>query len=108
MHQSGVSVVLGLLCLQSLATAQPTSSVSFSRQIRPLLEDKCGACHSPDSRTSGLEITSVASLLKGGKKNGAAVIPGKPADSPIIQYTRGLREPRMPRGMQPLSDVEIR
>jgi mono/diheme cytochrome c family protein len=108
MHQSGVSVVLGLLCLQSLATAQPTSSVSFSRQVGPLLEDKCGACHSPDSRTSGLEITSVASLLKGGKKNGAAVIPGKPANSPIIQYTRGLREPRMPRGMQPLSDVEIR
>lgn len=108
MSKCGVPVVLGLLCLQPLAHPQQVSSVSFSRQIRPLLEEKCGACHSPDARTSGLEISSVAALLKGGNKNGPAVIAGKPSDSPIIQYVRGLREPRMPKGMQPLSEAELR
>jgi len=108
MLKFGVLAPMGLLCFQPLAFSQQATPVSFARQIRPLLEEKCGACHSPDSRTSGLEISSVAALLKGGNKNGPAVIAGKPADSPIVQYTRGLREPRMPKGMQPLSDAEVR
>ena len=31
----------------------------------------------------------------------------KPAESAAIQYVRGNREPRMPKGMPPLSDLEI-
>ena len=63
-------------------------------------------CHSADARTSGFEVTSVAALLKGGDKAGAAVIPGKPDESPIVQYLTGKRQPRMPKEMRPLSDTE--
>jgi hypothetical protein len=99
---------LRLTALLALAPcfAQQPAPVSFTRQVRPLLEQRCGACHSPDSRTSGLDATTVTSLLKGGK-HGPAVVPGKAAESAMLQYIRGNREPRMPKGMAPLSDLEI-
>ncbi len=95
-----------LLALAPPCFAQQPAAISFTRQVRPLLEQRCGACHSPDSRTSGLDATTPASLLKGGKR-GPAIVRGKPAESAVIQYVRGNREPRMPKGMPPLSDLEI-
>jgi len=95
-----------LLSLAPWCFAQQPAAISFTRQVRPLLEQRCGACHSPDSRTSGLDATTSASLLKGGKR-GPAIVPGKPAESAVLQYVRGTREPRMPKGMAPLSDLEI-
>lgn len=96
---------MALLALPPCFAQQP-APISFTRQVRPQLEQRCAACHSPDSRTSGLDVTTVASLLKGGKR-GPAVVPGKPAESALLQYVRGNREPRMPKGMAPLSDLEI-
>src|SRR5580692_8175884 len=81
--------------------------VSFQKVIRPLLEDRCAMCHSADAKTSGFEVASVAALLKGGEKAGAAVIPGKPDSSPLIQYLTGKRQPRMPRELPALSAAEI-
>ena len=102
---TGTALVV-LLAAGTLGAA-PVSSVSYSRQIAPLLNEKCGACHSPDARTSGFDATSIDGLRKGGKKAGAAVIPGDAAKSPLIQYVSGLRQPRMPNGMAPLSAAEI-
>jgi hypothetical protein len=92
--------------LGCVAYCAPAAPVSFQKDIRPLLEDRCVMCHSADARTSGFEVTSVAALLKGGDKAGAAVIPGKPDESPIVQYLTGKRQPRMPKEMRPLSDTE--
>ncbi len=64
-------------------------------------------CHSADSRTSNFEVTSVATLLTGGKRAGAAVVPGNADASPLIQYVTGKRQPQMPKGMTPLSAAEI-
>src|SRR5262249_52374330 len=35
-------------------------------------------------------------ILSGGSKNGPAAIPGKSAESPLVQYLRGEKQPRMP------------
>jgi cytochrome c551/c552 len=92
-----------LACVHWLEAAP----VSFQKVIRPLLEDRCAMCHSADAKTSGFEVTSVAALLKGGDKAGAAVIPGKPDSSPLIEYLTGKRQPRMPRELPALSAAEI-
>ena len=85
----------------------PAAPVSFQKVIRPLLEDRCAMCHSSDARTSGFEVTSVAALLKGGDKAGAAVVPGKPNASPLVEYLTGKRQPRMPKELPALSAAEI-
>jgi hypothetical protein len=95
-----VLLACGAHCLQA-------SPVSFQKTIRPLLEDRCAMCHSADARTSGFEVSSVAALLKGGQKAGAAVIPGQPDASPLVQFLTGKRQPRMPKELPPLSAAEI-
>ena len=95
-----------LLVFAAGACAQ-AAQVSFSKQVLPLLEERCGMCHSADARTSDFEVTSVAALLAGGKKSGPAVIAGRPDDSPLVGYIMGKRQPRMPKDMTPLSAAEI-
>src|SRR2546422_7073496 len=81
--------------------------VSYARQIKPILVDNCLECHSTKDHKGGLDATSVASLLKGGKKAAPAIVPGKPDESPLVEYLRGLREPQMPKGNPVLSEEEL-
>src|SRR5207245_6260583 len=81
-------------------------SVSYYRQIRPLLEDRCAACHSGKTPTAALDTRSVTALLKGGR-HGAAAIRGKPDASLIVLYLRGLKQPRMPQNAAPFSVDEL-
>ena len=85
----------------------PAEPVSYARQLRPILELKCYECHDEQERESGFEVTSVAAMLKGGEGAGAAVIPGEPEESPLIEYLTGARRPRMPKNYRPLSDDQI-
>ncbi len=67
-------------------------SVSYQHQIQPLLADRCGQCHGGASPSGGLSMTSLAALQKGGA-HGPSVLPGRPDDSLLIQYVRGLKTP---------------
>src|SRR6266513_84814 len=83
------------------------AKVSYTRQIKPILVDNCLECHSTEDHKGGLDVTSVANLIKGGKKAAPAISPGKPDESAVVQYLRGLREPQMPKGNPVLSEEEL-
>ncbi len=84
------------------------AKVSYARDIQPILINDCVECHSTEDRKSGLDVTSVAALKKGGKKAGPAILPGKPDESPMVKYIRGLAEgPQMPKGEPALSQEEL-
>jgi len=83
------------------------AQVSYARQIKPLLDNHCSDCHSTDEHKGGFDASSAAGLLKGGKKAGPAIVPGKPDESPLVQFVRGLRDPQMPKGNPPLSEDEV-
>lgn len=65
------------------STPQP-KTVSFAADIAPLLERSCTKCHNEDKQKGKLLLTTTAGILKGGE-NGAVLVPGKPADSPMLQ-----------------------
>ncbi|WP_053333675.1 PSD1 and planctomycete cytochrome C domain-containing protein [Gemmatimonas phototrophica] len=78
----------------------------FANKVRPVLEQKCFACHTNEER-GGLRLDSRERILKGGGR-GPAVIPGNPEQSLIISALRHEREElRMPRNAAKLSDAEI-
>ena len=60
--------------------------VSFDREVRPLLSDRCFECHGPDARAreAGLRLDSREGLLG---EDGAAgvVVPGAPEESLLVQ-----------------------
>ncbi len=70
----------------------------FEAHIRPVLVGTCAECHGPNEPKSGLRADSRAGLIAGGKR-GAAIRPGRPQDSLLIQaITHTHARLRMPPG----------
>ena len=62
----------------------------FVNKVRPVLEQKCFACHTSEER-GGLRLDSRERMLQGGKR-GPAIIPGNPEQSLIIAALRHERD----------------
>ncbi|MDB5306745.1 MAG: Protein of unknown function (DUF1553)/Protein of unknown function (DUF1549)/Planctomycete [Gemmataceae bacterium] len=96
----------GLFTLFALtAGAPPEDERFFENRIRPLLADKCAACHGPKKQQGGLRLDSRAALLAGGD-GGPVVVPGKPGESTLVKAVHqagGLKMP--PKGK--LAEKEI-
>jgi mono/diheme cytochrome c family protein len=66
----------------------------FETKVRPVLAGTCQKCHGPANHKGGLRLDSRDAALKGGD-SGAAVVPGNPDTSPMIDAInyRGLEMP---------------
>jgi len=62
--------------------------VDYRRDVRPILVEKCYACHGAWKQKGKLRVETVALLRKGGR-GGPAVVPGKPDESPILAHMTG-------------------
>jgi len=94
-----------LFCVSArLSFAAP---VSFEREVMPLLEKRCNKCHYPEEQRGGLDLTRIATILRGGDDLGPAIVPSKPDDSPIIQVLTGAKKPEMPKKGEKLPAAEI-
>jgi WD40 repeat protein len=91
-----------LACTAGLAAPPP---VRFSRQVLPVLERECQACHSGSAPQGGFSLETQAKLLAGGR-HGAALVPGKSKQSNLIRYLTGELQPQMPPG-KPLAPSTI-
>src|SRR5262245_26020671 len=58
--------------------------VSFEKDVAPILEAKCTACHSGTVHRGKFDLGSFEALMKGGK-SGPAVVAGKSADSLLVK-----------------------
>ncbi len=78
--------------------------VEFVRDVRPILQTNCTACHSRSSEESDLSLESVETMLKGGGR-GPAIVPGEADASLIFNVAAHRREPVMP---PPENDVKAK
>ena len=93
--------------LRAQATDVASASVDFPKQIQPIFESSCYGCHGPKMQMAGLRLSEKSAALAGGQ-SGAAIIPGKSADSPLYRRVAGLGDqPRMPMGGKPLDAAQI-
>src|SRR5438876_1214573 len=86
------AVTLPVVLPTLTATASSNSSISFNRDIRPILSDKCFRCHGPDAnaRKANLRLD----LEEGARQ---ALVPGRPDQSRVyLRITENDRARRMP------------
>lgn len=102
---------LGLPTIAPAQTAAPSLTAAettfFESKVRPILVRHCYECHSNQSRHEGeLFLDSRAGWSEGGA-SGPAIVPGKPAESLVIQAVRydGLEMP--PSGRLPVEEIAI-
>ena len=81
----------------SLPPASP-AAVDFVRDVAPIFQRHCYACHGPDKQRSGYRLDVRDSALRGGDQHAPAIVPGNSAASPLIRFVAGLEpELRMPQ-----------
>ncbi len=90
------------------AQAAKQGKVDYFKQIQPLLEAKCTECHRGTKAKGDLRLDSLADALRGGESDGAAIVPGKPDHSTIIQrITTQDEDSIMPPKGKPLTAEEV-
>lgn len=79
------------------ATAERADEVVlFARDIAPLLEQHCVACHDPDEPKGGFDASSLATIRQGGS-SGRTLVPGDPDQSRLWQLVARQERPFMPK-----------
>ena len=94
-----------LLRADELPQFSPEQLEHFEKQVRPLLSQKCFACHGEKKQESSLRLDSRAAVLRGGD-SGPAAIPGNPDESELLRAARHTSGIEMPPG-EKLSDGQI-
>lgn len=75
----------------SFANDKPSPSTEqlkfFETKIRPLLATRCFKCHSEKKQQGELRLDARSLIIEGGE-SGAAIVPGKPDESLLIEAVR--------------------
>jgi hypothetical protein len=76
-----------ILCSLIAATASnlPADRVDYVKDVKPILAARCYSCHGALRQKGELRVDSAKSLVDAG-----VVVPGKSAESPLIQHVLGL------------------
>jgi WD40 repeat protein/mono/diheme cytochrome c family protein len=90
------------------AGAAKTGTVSFIKDVAPILVQNCIACHNSKKSESKYTMTTFALLAKGGQQGeGITLEAGDPDASRFVELLRPDGEPRMPFKQDPLPPEKI-
>ncbi len=100
-----------LVCwsLLTICAGSQLSAVDYLREVKPLLRQRCFACHGALKQESSLRLDTVASMIKGGD-SGPVISPAAPAESLLLQrLTATDSDQRMPpeQDGEPLTTAQI-
>src|SRR5437870_12077308 len=88
---TGCSVAFAKITPEQAKSLPPPAShkIDFAKEIKPIFESSCIKCHGRGRTKGDLSIENRETLLKGGE-NGPAIVPGRSAESYLIELVAGL------------------
>ncbi|MDB5542318.1 MAG: repeat protein, partial [Devosia sp.] len=96
------------LCAFGAGAVEGVKPVSFIRDIAPVFERQCQACHGPEKAKGTYRIDSFERLMKPGDSKDAPVSAGKPGESAIYRLiTAKDEDDRMPQKADPLPAAQV-
>ncbi len=107
MALGGALLLAGVLALRP-PSAAATQHVDFNRDIRPIFNSQCMACHGGVKQAAGVSFSYRDQVLGKGKSGRPIVIPGRPNASELIaRVTSHDPEIRMPLHGAPLPPQQV-
>ena len=98
-------VTTGML-VQPLWRAEP---VRFNRDVRPIINDQCIACHGGVKQSGGFSLLFQEEAMEPGESGLLAIVPGDPEESELIRRIEHTDpDERMPLDHEPLRDEDIK
>jgi len=99
---------LAFITLGLILTGCGGTQVDFNAEIRPILNDKCVACHGGVKTSADLNLQFRDLALIGGESGEPAIVPGNAGASAVVRMiSHTVAADRMPKDGAPLSDNEI-
>ncbi|HEV7281801.1 MAG TPA: PSD1 and planctomycete cytochrome C domain-containing protein [Pirellulaceae bacterium] len=99
--QSTALVVTAFLV--GTATAAAEETLTFERDIRPIFRAHCYDCHGATDEVEGSLDLRLVRFMQTGGDSGAAIVPGQPDESLLLQR---IRSGEMPPGDAKVSEAE--
>src|SRR5688500_5566093 len=99
--------VLSLLLAVSTSTIAASGPVDFIRDVQPIFQRHCYACHGPEKQKSEFRLDVRDVAFKGGELYAPNITPGQAAESTLLQFVSGEGDLEMPPEGPRLSPEEI-
>src|SRR5262245_15386906 len=107
------SIAAGLVVVGSIgalvraqSAVPPSPSVSFDKDIRPILETQCLSCHGEAMQSGRFDLRTRESAMRGGAR-GSDLVAGNAEASRLYRRVAGLERPAMPAQAEPLAAAQI-
>ena len=98
--------LIGMILIAAPLHAQ--EQVDFTKDVAPILEERCWYCHGEDEQESGLRLDLRPWMLRGGDSGLPAVVAGKPDESYLLDVINHVDpERKMPPDEDKLPAKEI-
>ncbi len=96
-----------------LPPASTQKGVTYTKDIKPILDNSCIRCHGAERPKAGLQLNGLETALKGAK-DGKVIQPGNSAESRVVHAVAHVGDkdhwmppPRNRAGIEPLTKEQV-
>lgn len=95
MHLSRLALTVSVLIVASASARAADEKITYADHVQPIFRAKCFACHNPDKKSGGLDLTNYTAMQQGGS-SGEVVEAGDADSSYLWLVVNHDSEPYMP------------